>query len=304
MNPAQEFTLRVPATAANLGPGFDALGLALSLHNQFSVKVDVGLKQHYLVNIGHGDASLDDPEQNLFVRAYQNTCDAHDLPVLPLHVSAHNHIPLQSGLGSSASAIVAGVAAAYKVHAMPLDKALILQDALRLEPHPDNLSACLYGGFTISAVTDLLPLVSYTRLGYPLVCWVLHPHRSVDTVESRRRMPNMLSRADVVFSLSRASLLVASLIKGDLSMLGEVMKDKLHEPWRMDAAMEYPLLKEHLRGPEFYGWAISGSGPSVIALCSAVTDRMAQNVERHFAAHQTTYDEYRLQVDNDGLVVT
>ncbi len=301
MNGHKEFSLRVPATAANLGPGFDTLGIALSLHNHFHVRV--ADDRHHVSNKGFSTPHLLDPGKNLFFRAYEQTCELHDLPLQALDVTAENGIPLQSGLGSSATAIIAGVAAAYLVHNMPMDKGLLLRDALRLESHPDNLGACLYGGFTIAAVTGDLPIVNKTNIEYPLICWVVHPHRAVDTAESRRRMPSQLDRDDVVYSLSRANLLVAALIKGELDTLWECMKDKLHEPWRMDPYMEYPLLKEQLRGPEFYGWAISGSGPSVISFCSRVTDRMTRLLAAHFQARKTPYTDYRLGVDNDGLVV-
>ena len=296
------FILQLPATAANLGPGFDTLGIAMTLHNTFEVTPEGAA--HVLLNEGFSAPDLADPGKNLFVRAYEQTCRRHGVESVPLRVRAVNRVPMLAGIGSSATAIVGGVAAAYEVHDLTRDRMAMLRDALALESHPDNIGACLFGGFIAAIVSETGPMLSRTDITYPLLLWVILPQRVVSTEESRNRLPKLVSAADAVYSLSRASLLTAAFIKGDMSMLDEAMKDRLHEPYRMDPLMEYPVLKERLRGEEFFGWAVSGSGPAVIALCSRVSPRLRNEVEEHFAARGVDFCTYELGVDNAGLVVS
>ncbi len=294
------FSLRLPSTAANLGPGFDTLGIALTLYNEFHVRVAENGAHSVRVQ-GFGEHSLASPDNNLFFEAYIKTCKHHDWHVFPLSVTAENRIPLQGGMGSSATAVVGGTATAHLIHTGKLDRDAIMTDALLLETHPDNIGPCIYGGFAVSVLTDNGFIVDSTPINYPLCCWLIHPHKEVSTVESRLRVPNEWKRADTIYSLSRATLLVSALIKGRVQYLSECMKDRLHEPVRMDPHMEYPSLKALLTGPEFYGWAVSGSGPSVIAFCAKVTDRLRTTLDTYFKMKNVTYTAYELNVDNSGL---
>ncbi len=298
---SSEFKMILPASAANLGPGFDCLGLALGLHNTFTVRVKKG--EHDIVNRGISAPDLNDAKQNLFLQSYDATCLAYDQRGPSLHVEAENNIPLEAGLGSSATAIVGGVAAAYKVLGLPLSRREMLRDAVRLENHPDNVGACLYGGFIVGVIAGDGPLVSKSELGSELTLWITLPDRRVNTKESRRRIPLEIPIGDAVFSLSHAALLTSALIHGRFELLWEAMLDRIHEPFRMDPKLEYPLLKEKLRSAAFYGWAISGSGPAVVTFCKEVTPQMEAHVKGHFQERGVAYRDLRLKVDNVGLQI-
>jgi homoserine kinase len=314
--------VRVPATTSNLGPGFDTLGLALGLHNELTFLPRDGGQHtvgHRIDIQGFGRGVLDVPAENLALTAYETTCRAHGFELRPLHVRAVNRVPLQAGMGSSATAIVAGVAAAHGLHQMrkaaprrggdspavppELDREQLLVDALRLEPHPDNLAPCLYGGFTASVVTEDRPLVSRTRIDYPLKCWVILPEGTVNTHESRSKLPSHYTREEAMFSLSRVAVLTAALVKGELEGLAECMRDRLHEPTRTDPRIDLPGLKEKLKGDGFHGLAISGSGPALSVLCRERSPRMKQIAADHLRDRRVGYTEYLLDVDNVGMCV-
>lgn len=295
----KKFVLKIPATSANLGPGLDCLALALTLYNQFEVESSNQTVLHYQ---GFQESNSQNPQKNLTVQTCVNICQHHGWPCPNFNLNCTANIPMAGGLGSSATAVLAGVIIARLLNERTVDPKLILQDALKIENHPDNLCAALYGGFTTAFLNGKEAIVLPTKIEYPMCCWVLYPqNKAVKTQESRQQLPNNFSMADLVFSLSRACTLTAALCNGQLSFLFEAMKDKLHEPWRMDAKMEYPLLKSKLQSAEFYGWSISGSGPAVIIFCKSITPHLQHLVAQHFQERDTEFRSYPLSVDNQGL---
>jgi homoserine kinase len=258
-----ELRVRAPATSANLGPGFDSFAIALPLLAEFDVKPARAWTVTYE---GDGDGLPQDAGDDLFVMASRAVAKAARAHLAPHQVIQRSAIPLGRGLGSSAAAIAAGVAAANALLGEPLDRRTLLRIAADVEGHPDNVAAALYGGMTVALPTDDGPVA--TRFAFPRA-WracVLIPTRKISTKEARAALSPSVSRADAVFNLSHAAALVAAILRADGALLSLAMSDRLHEPAR---ARMVPGLREIVsaaRSAGAFGAALSGAGPSVVAL--------------------------------------
>ncbi len=257
---ADNFEIRVPASIANLGPGFDTLAVAVQLY--------LSLRVRRIPGRGHLEFCFIDHElsgENHIERAYRSLA-REDFSRLPsLSVEVRSEIPMRAGLGSSAAATVAGLRL-YESVAGPLPMETLLSAACALESHPDNAAASLLGGLTLSCQ---LPdgLVQARRLWWPesLAFVVLTPDVSLATGESRAVLPECHSRADVVFNLQRVALLLQALHSGDFSLLQHAMRDRVHQPARHKVV---PGLAEalELEHRDLLGVCLSGSGPSIVAI--------------------------------------
>ena len=296
--------VRVPATAANLGPGFDVLGLALALYNEFTVRPgDAALR----ITIEGGATSLPTGPSNLFYRAFAHLYAQVGQPVPPLDVTMHLRIPPGSGLGSSATAVVGGLLAANAWLGEPLTRAALLPLAVALEhgEHPDNVAPALLGGLVVNTVVG--ETVHSVRLPFPdtIKAVVYLPNFTMDTVQGRGLLPAAYPKADVVFSTSRVALLLAALQTGQYGLLGEAMTDRLHQPYRARLFPALPDLLAAARAAGAYGACLSGGGSTVLALtpagpaCAAV----AAAFEQAAGAAGLTGRSAVLDVDHEGAVV-
>jgi homoserine kinase len=260
--------VRVPATAANLGPGFDVLGLALALYNEFSVRPgDAPLR----ITVKGVRTPLPTGPSNLFYRAFAHLYAQVGQPVPPLDVTMHLRIPPGSGLGSSATAVVGGLLAANAWLGEPLTRAALLPLAVALEHggHPDNVAPALLGGLVVNTVAGAT--VHSVRVPFPdtIKAVVYLPNFTMDTVQGRALMPAAYPKADVVFSTSRVALLLAALQTGQYDRLGEAMADRLHQPYRAQLFPALPDLLAAARAAGAYGACLSGGGSTVLALVPA-----------------------------------
>jgi len=260
--------LVLPATSANLGPGFDAAGLALSMH----LSVEAHAASGFEIQATGRDAELCGAlERNLTLDTYRGVLNSAGRQIIPLHLKIHNEIPLGMGCGSSAAALLAGVALADHFGNLGLGDAGIVAEASRREGHPDNVAACWYGGFTVSSQQDGEVEVA-TFAGDPNweLVLAIQP-TSLATKEARALLPDSYSKADTIFNVQRASLLVAAFAQGRLGLLATAMQDRMHQPYRTEAC---PLLKQLLplaAEPEIAGVALSGAGPSVLLFLAEET---------------------------------
>jgi homoserine kinase len=271
----------VPATVANLGPGFDVLALALELQNEVTATRtgETGLS----VDPGEGaPAELRDPARNLVARAYTATCA--ELGVLPdgVHFQCVNRIPFRRGLGSSAAAALAGVLCATALHAASWDEQRILRWVAGIEGHPDNAAAALLGGLVIvvpdhDAVTMEVP--------EELRAVVFVPDVELPTALARRVVPGAFTREDAVFNASRMALLVRAVALRDWATLGTAMQDRWHQPPRTALFPALPAIVDAAVEAGARGAAMSGAGPSVVALAdgdtAAISAAMAAAASRH-----------------------
>ena len=296
-----DFTVSVLASSANLGPGFDSFGIGLNLRNDFRFSASEEFSAS-----SSGAYQLDNGwEENMVISVYLELCARAGLDEKKFRLESVNRIPFQSGLGSSATAILAGVAAFRKIHGLSLDRLNILADAIYFEPHPDNLAAALYGGLTVAYVSESeeLPIVYNTKLGGKPNCLIIYPHQRVSTVESRKALKTEIPLSEAVKSIARASVLSLALCEGRYEYLFDSMLDTIHEPFRMNPDAEYPVLKEKLKSENFYGWAISGSGPSVIAFCKDQNDRVKTLIREHLKSRRIEFDFFDLEPDYGGLTI-
>lgn len=264
--------LTLPATSANLGPGFDAVGLALSMHLAIEAHEAPAFA---LRATGRNAEMCGSLEHNLVLDTYRDVLQRAGRKAAPLHLKLHNEIPLGMGCGSSAAALLAGVALADHFGDLRLESEGIVAEAGLREGHPDNVAACWYGGFTVSA-EDEGRVQAATFPGDPLWELVLAiPGTSLATKEARALLPESYPKADAIFNVQRASLLVAAFAQKRLDLLRAAMEDRMHQPYRSGAC---PLLKALLplaEEPEIAGVALSGAGPSVLLFLTEGTTFLA-----------------------------
>lgn len=257
--------VRVPATIANLGPGFDALGLAVRIHNV----VDVEPADRTTVAVeGEGAAVLPRDERNLVVRAAQAVAEQAGLDLPPLRITQQNAIPLRRGLGSSAAAIVGGVVAANRLLGDPLSVDALLAIAARLEGHPDNVTPALLGGFTVSVLDGDAVRWARVPVAAPIRIVLAIPEVEVATAEARRVLPPTVRFEDAAFNVGRAALLVAALSTGRLDLLPTATEDRLHQVYRSALVPGINAALGAARDAGALGVVLSGSGPTVAAFAA------------------------------------
>lgn len=268
--------LRLPATSANLGPGFDAVGLALSMW----LTVEAHVAPTWQVEAtGRNADVVGAVHDNLMVDVFRGVLDQAGIESPCLRLKIHNEIPLGMGCGSSAAAICAGVALAVHFGALRWSDAEIVREAAEREGHPDNVAACWYGGFTASAMNEEMGLATATFPGDP--AWqmlLVMPGEGLATKKARAMLPESYSRADAVFNVQRATLLTAAFAQGRLDLLRTAMQDRMHQPYRMKACgllekllpvAALPNAAETDSGTA--GVALSGAGPSVLVVLEGET---------------------------------
>lgn len=252
--------VRVPATSANLGPGFDCLGAALSLWMRctFEAAPEGELR---ISGCPSAHANAD----NLIYRAYLAGCEALGISPKGLHLSIDSQIPLARGLGSSAAAIVAGIAGAFLLHGAALDKEHILRLATALEGHPDNAAPAVYGGLRASMMEQELVLSEAFALSESLLWTALVPDVPLSTQEARAVLPKQVPHADAVFNASHALMLLKALETGDMVLLRHALQDRLHQRQRLpliaDGERVWRLAED--AGACVY---LSGAGPTLMCL--------------------------------------
>ncbi|WP_088187214.1 homoserine kinase [Desulfosporosinus sp. FKA] len=255
--------VKIPATSANLGPGFDCLGLALQLYN--SIKIDIN-RPFQISLTGTYQEGISTDESNLVWQTMCRLWEQLNYPIPTVALTLENHIPPARGLGSSSAAIVGGLVAANSLAGAPLAKLELLQMANALEGHPDNVTPALYGGITLAVSTDDGVQPRVLGQGANLKAVVLIPNLRLKTEKARGILPPEVSRQDAVFNISHAGLLIDAFIREDYPLLKEGMRDMLHQNQR---SVLIPGMFETLKAAEqagAYGTALSGSGPTLIAL--------------------------------------
>lgn len=276
--------VKVPATTANLGPGFDVLGMALELYNHLEVET---VESGFCMEIeGEGADSLPVDSTNLIARAMDMVFEASGTRPGGLRLKASNSIPLARGLGSSAAAVVAGLVGANLLVGEPLTKREILDMAISLEGHPDNVTPALFGGLVVCLKES--NGLQFVRMPVPAAVGVLVavPDTHLATHEARRVLPSEVSMGDAVFNIGRAACLVGAILTRNRSVLKVAMEDRLHQPYRSPLI---PGMQEAMDGAisaGALGVALSGAGPSLLALIEEGDDagRVTRALEESFKA--------------------
>lgn len=274
--------VRVPASSANLGPGFDALGLALSIYlecrfrpaDRLSIRVS-----------GRDAAEIPTSEDNLVWQTALAVARDLGERLPPVDLEIRNDIPLGKGLGSSAAALTAGVVIADHLLGLGWKPLRILDEATRIEGHPDNVAACVLGSIVASAI-DTYGETRAVRIDLPakMNLAVVVPDFQLPTSKARAALPDTYSRADAVFNIQRAALLILALATATTSAFPAAIEDRIHQPYR---APLVPGMEEilRLRAPGLLGCALSGAGPSILVFYERGYESVCDLVRQIFALH-------------------
>ncbi len=290
-----KITVRVPATTANIGPGFDSMGCALALYNYITCKV---LPAGKLVITGCPEPYQN--EENLAVQGYRAVLSRLGLPNEGLSLNIRAEIPVCRGLGSSAALIAGGAAAANLLHGSPLPPAELLEVTNEIEGHPDNLAPAIYGGLTASLVEDGKPRTVKLPLS-PTLRWVAAiPDFELSTHLARAVLPKEVAFVDAVYNASHVAVLVGALGRGDRELIAMALRDRLHQPYREKLIPEYNKVKTAAEQCGAIAFCISGAGPTLLALTdeASFAAQFAEKCKR--LEHRWNIME--LAVDTEGIV--
>ena len=266
----QRVVVDVPATTANLGPGFDCLGAALDLNNRFAMRrIEGGGERFELIIEGSEGSHLRGGPENLVYRAAQRVWKAAGLEPVALEARVRLAVPPARGLGSSATAIVAGLMGANALVGEPLSKEKLLELAIDIEGHPDNVVPSLLGGLCMTAkAASQRWRVVRCEWTSTVKAVVAIPSIRLSTSEARRAMPKTIPIGDAVVNLGALTLLLQGLRTGNGDLISDGMHDRLHEPYRWRLIKGGDQVKQAAMDAGAWGCAISGAGPSVLALCA------------------------------------
>lgn len=290
-----KITVRVPATTANIGPGFDSMGCALALYNYITCEV---LPAGKLVITGCPEPYQN--EENLAVQGYRAVLKRLGLTDEGLSLTIEAEIPVCRGLGSSAALIAGGAAAANLLHGSPLPPAELLEVTNEIEGHPDNLAPAIYGGLTASLVEDGKPRTVKLPLS-PTLRWVAAiPDFELSTHLARAVLPKEVAFVDAVYNASHVAVLVGALGRGDRELIAMALRDRLHQPYREKLIPEYNKVKTAAEQCGAIAFCISGAGPTLLALTdeASFAAQFAEKCKR--LEHRWNIME--LAVDTEGIV--
>jgi homoserine kinase len=292
--------VRVPATTANLGVGFDTLGLALTLYNRFEVSDE---ESSGLEIYGEGNKSLCNRENNAFLSTLDSFAEIFNYKLPPLKVKIWNSIPICKGLGSSATAIVAGLIIANNILGKDFTKEELIRYAVEIEGHPDNVSAAMFGGCTVSLVYNGRVVVKKIPFPNSVSLIVAVPEFDVPTGLSRTKLPNSISFEVAARSLARIGTFIASIVTEDLKELSFILEDEFHEPYRESFIPNYNRIKREMLESGALGVMISGSGPTVVILSYKNDVKFISHlVSDIFNRYNMKVKVLNLEIDQEGVV--
>ncbi len=304
-------SVKVPATSANLGPGFDCLGLALPIYNEITVEETVmpgsGIEINIIENTNSYDIlSVPKDKNNIAYKAIELLYNFIGQTASDIKITIKTGIPVARGLGSSASVIVGGLMAANKLLGNPADDAVLLSIASEVEGHPDNAAPAMFGGFCLASMEDDGSVV-YSKIQWP-ENWkltVIIPDYELDTKISRSVLPEKISLQDAAFNLRKCAMLVDAVYRQDAEQMKKCLKDKLHQPYREKFIKGFKELNSLLDNNEdILGCVISGSGPTILVISkNNAFEKVENDVNNLFESLNVSCDIKTLSVENEGTKV-
>lgn len=308
MRTGKGLRVRVPASTANLGSGFDSIGVAFQMYTELELIASDKLEFIWKEKSGELTPFPFSDQENLILRAMKKVCQSLDCKLPALQVIVQSDIPAKRGLGSSASAFVAGLCAMNSWLEGSLSSEELLWLATEEEGHADNVGAALFGGVFIGALDREENKVHYLSQPFPEKWpWLVAiPSYSLSTSSARRLLPEQYSRTDAIYNLSRYGLLTSSILAGDAAGVREGLKDRLHQPYRQSLIPGFAELKKKAEGIGALGFVISGAGPSVLGLFEEADqlDQARQLMEASLSLPPHQIDVRKLNVDQRGVQIT
>ena len=306
-NKKNRAVVRVPGTSANCGPGFDCLGLATTIYNYLDLTLLKGSKV-VVESKGEGADNIPRGKRNLTWQAVRRLLQEvnRENDFKGAIIRMKNNVPISRGLGSSSTAIVAGLVAANEIIGSPLNRQELLKLATELEGHPDNVAPALFGGFTVSVMDkgEVQTFSFLPRIRLKLIVAV--PDFELSTRLARKVLPKNVSMKNAIFNISRASMLIAALVEGREDLLPLAFDDALHQPYRKKLVPGMSEVFEAAKSAGALGAAISGAGSCLIAfttLKSGLEDKIAAAMVEEFKNHGVAAKALILNVDRHGAQI-
>ncbi len=291
--------IKVPATTANLGAGFDTFGLALNLYNEFIVEESSSIK----IETYPKNEFLEKPENNLFVKTLEKTCEFFGNQFHGVKVKQITDVPVSRGLGSSATAIVAGILAGAFVNKKEITDDEFFSIAYQFEPHPDNLLPAWKGGFTVALMEK--DRTYYQKLSFPeeIKAVVAIPDFTLSTEKARSVLPEKIPLKDGIFNVQRASLFVSAILTGNLDLIKVAMDDRFHQPYRKNLIPGFDKVIKNALKEGALGASLSGAGPTILALATEHFEKIGNSMVKGFKEEGIKADFLVLDIDKDGAKI-
>lgn len=285
----------VPASTANIGPGFDSLGLALNLYNIYEFEeIEDGL-------IIEGCIEEYCNENNLVFKSFKKVADKIGRRFNGLKINMKTQIPVSRGLGSSSACIVGGVFGANALLNGNLSKDELFKIAVEIEGHPDNIAPAVYGGLTASLVDDDVPYYVRYEISDKILFCALIPNFETSTSEARKLLPQMVSFDDAIFNISRIAALLKSFEVGDFNMIRRSLKDKLHQSYRKNLIHEYDEVEKICMENNSVVMFVSGSGPTLMNIIE--NSDFTKSINNSIIELKHKWEIKFLMVDKNGVLV-
>jgi homoserine kinase len=285
--------ITTPATTANIGPGYDTLGISLKLYNKVvftngSIGFEITGCEKKFQNV-----------DNLIYRSFRETEKILGLKNKNIKIDINSKIPVSRGLGSSAACVVSGVMGAFGIHKIKIEKEEILKISTKIEGHPDNIAPCIYGGLTASFVDEGQIYTDKYEVDSDLCFYALIPDFELSTSKSREVLPEKISHNDAVFNLSRLPILINALRTGDMLNLKAAIKDKLHQPYREKLIHEIGDVRKIIYKQKESVYYLSGAGPTI--MCISKNKEMKKILSEELKSLKREWIIKKLTVDNKGV---
>jgi len=297
------FKIKVPATTANMGPGFDCFGMALNLYNELIVEES----DRFLIEIkSETPLMFMTTEDNLIYQVITRFYDKIGKKMPKLKLTQYDKIPMTRGLGSSSACIVAGLFAANELTGKPMTKDELAQMACQIEGHPDNVAPAVYGGLIVAVLEGEEKILHHIKISpsdeLSFVTFI--PDFQLSTAKARRILPSGYSKADVIFNISRASLFIASMMSKNWDNLPVSVNDRIHQPFRGAFIPGMDKIFEHAKNEGAKGVFMSGAGPTIIAITTRKNEKsFAEKMKLHLQELDNAWEIQILHTDLEGAQI-
>ncbi|OFI07659.1 homoserine kinase [Clostridium acetireducens DSM 10703] len=292
--------IKVPATTANVGPGFDSFGIALNLYNE--IEIEETNKQTELLQ--EGNVSDIPKEKNLIYTSLTKVLDEHSYKYKGFRINISKcNIPISRGLGSSASCITAGVIAANKILGNTLSEEDVLKTCTKIEGHPDNIAPALLGGMVVSLMDNDNVIFSKVKVPNNVNFAIMIPEFKVSTEDARKVLPSSYSKEDCIFNISRASMLIAAMNNGEIEKLRICTEDKIHQPYRKHLIKNIDNIFNKCKELGSLCEFISGSGSTLAAIVKKDNKKFINNLNNYLATLDGNWKVHLLEADYSGAKI-